>query len=334
MNRYATLLEEARVPSDPYSIRLLTLPEGRRKSFLYRQLTRRLFYPLKVRTTGNCAIAHILDHSWADLLTAVPSGVKTVVTVHDLIPLRFPGELTPAQQARFRKWVSSVRKADAVIAVSEYTKKEVVALLGIDPSKITVVPNGVEIPRISSPLFATQTKDFIIGSIGSTLERKNLSLLPEALSLLASRHGGQVKLLRVGAKLPRELANAIGESIGTGNLTELGKIPNEELPDFYRKVHCVVVPSLYEGFGLPVLEAMASKLPVVCSNSSSLPEVGGDIPIYFDPNSPEQLATALHEIASQGMKPDRLERGFGKARSMSWHKTLEGFYEVYHSLLD
>ncbi len=333
MNRYAALLENAREENDVFNCQLLVSPKTGRKSSAIRQLNRRLLYPLKVKSIRNSRIAHILDHSWSDLLPRVPKGMKTVVTVHDLIPLRFPGELKLAQQLRFKKWVSYIEQADAIVSVSEYTKGEITDLLKIPSSKITIVPNGVEMPEPRPTRTPSDRGEFVIGSIGSILQRKNLGILPEAFEALISKTGKCVKLVRVGVTLPESLSESISAVIGAENLRQLGKIPDNELANFYNSVDCIVLPSLYEGFGLPVLEAMASKVPVVCSNSSSLPEVGVDIPLYIDPTSPMQLADQLETLATKGMQPERLEQGFQKAESMSWRRTLEQFHEIYRSLL-
>jgi glycosyltransferase involved in cell wall biosynthesis len=300
-------------------------------------LTRQVIYPARVKLRARGEIVHILDHSWADLLPFVPRCALKVVTVHDLIPLRFPAELSAAQAGRFASWVGHLKQADAIIAVSEYTKREVGDLLGIDARKIHVVFNGVEMPA-DSPSHSLAPHDpagpFRIGSIGSTLERKNLAILPEALARLQAAVQRKVVLVRVGAALPAPLAAALRNALGEDGLVELGRLPDEALADYYAGLDVVVVPSLYEGFGLPVIEGMAARVPVVASRSTSLPEVGGDVAYYFDPHSPEELAVVLAGIATDGVPRQRIDLGYARAKSLSWRKCLEGVYQVYAGLLE
>jgi glycosyltransferase involved in cell wall biosynthesis len=341
MLRYWKLLEAARRADDGFSCTSILSATAddlaHQSGKASKLLTRQLIYPAMVRLRAKGGIAHVLDHSWADLLPFVPKRALKVVTVHDLIPLRFPGELSAAQAGRFRKWVGHLKEADAIIAVSEYTKREIGELLGIDGRKIHVVYNGVEIPCDSPSLTQlppATARPFRVGSIGSTLERKNLAILPEALARLQASAQRKVVLVRVGAALPAPLAAALRKELGEDGLVELGRLPDEALGDYYAGLDVVVVPSLYEGFGLPVIEGMAAQVPVVASRCTSLPEVGGDVAFYFDPHSPEELAAVLAGIATDGVPQQRIDEGYVRAKSLSWRKCLEGVYEVYAGLME
>lgn len=341
MMRYWKLLEAEIRPADPFRCTSVISadndhpPDFRGRAM--RLLTRKLLYPAAVKMRAKGGIVHVLDHSWADLLPFTPRKAFKIVTVHDLIPLRFPGELTDAQAGRFRNWVSHLKQADAIVAVSAYTKRELESLLEIQPEKIHVIFNGVKMPDPSpSPSFPAKGVEghFRIGSIGSTLERKNLSILPEALGRLQALTRRKVVLVRVGAKLPDTLAEALRKQLGEDGLIELGGIPDEEIAAYYSGLDAVVVPSLYEGFGLPVIEGMAARVPVISSKSTSLPEVGGDVAFYFDPRSPEEMAEVLARIATEGVCNRRIEEGYERARSLSWRKCLEGIYQVYEEAFD
>jgi alpha-1,3-rhamnosyl/mannosyltransferase len=256
-----------------------------------------------------------------------------------LIPLRYPTDLTPSQLGRFRSWVEHLKQADQIIAVSHYTKTETQELLGLDGSNIHVVSNGIELsPPASSGaveerLGFTGDRDstFRIGSIGSTLKRKNLEILPRALADLKARTTRKIIVVRCGQLLPAELAEEIRRVLGADGLVELGHLSDADLHGFYRAVDAVVVPSFYEGFGLPLLEAMAQGVPVVSSNTTSMPEVGGDDVLYFDPHSPAELAERLAVVASRALSPDWLERARRRAISFTWRSSLEGIYQVYDS---
>ncbi|MFT3989915.1 MAG: glycosyltransferase family 1 protein [Luteolibacter sp.] len=342
MRRYWQALRDRVRPDDRYRVESVLEPWDQewRRGFsgkAKRAWQRRIAYPAKVRAGCRGRIAHVLDHSWADLLDAVPAGVKKVVTVHDLIPLRFPGGLSETQLARFKGWVERLHRADAVISVSQYTKDETVEQLGIPSEKIHVVPNGVELPEKGSALLplerVTANGRFRVGSIGSIIARKNLEILPAALVRAHATLPQGVTLVRAGARLPAALADDVRNALGEGGLIELGHLSDAEVARFYRSIDVMAVPSLYEGFGLPVLEAMAAGVPVIASNATSLPEVGGDCALYFSLDDPEELARQLVFVAEGHLPNNWIERGEARTRQFSWQASLEGIYRVYDQLL-
>lgn len=344
MRRYWQALSESTRDDDPIRIHSviqptdIEIPPGI-QGMAARYWQRKYAYPAIIRRKFRGEIAHVLDHSWADMLPHVPTGALKVVTVHDLIPLRFPAELNPAQAARFRSWVARVEDADAVIAVSEYTKREVQHYFQVPSEKIHVIANGVELPSEGPAAKPVRRADvesgnLVVGSIGSTITRKNLAILPEAFSRFTARTGRRISLVRVGPSLPTALADELRNVLGPAGLIELGRLSDAELGDFYRSVDVVVVPSLYEGFGLPVLEALAWGIPVISSNSTSLPEVGGDEALYFDPTSPEELAVQLAQVAQSGMPEGWSEKARARAARFSWRASLEGVFSVYQELLE
>lgn len=305
-----------------------------RGSKLQRAWTRKVSYPFKVRTMSKQALTHILDHSWSDLLPALPKSVKSVVTVHDLIPLRYPGELSSGEVRRFKNKVAKLSSADAIIAVSEYTKNEIVDLLGLSPDRIFVVPNGVNRPPsglIKS--IRNGTDKLRIGSLGSVLKRKNLEVLPAALKIYKEKTNKSVTLVRAGLALPLQLQKEVTEALGSDGLEEWGRVSEAKLEDFYQSIDIMAVPSLYEGFGLPVLEAMARGIPVISSNTTSLPEVGGDAALYFDPKSPESLAECLCMLENSELYERLSAEGLVRSQEFCWRKTLEGMYNVYDKVL-
>lgn len=346
MHRYWRLLEGAARPGDPFNCSSIFPPDDgksmKRGGTMMRYLARQLIYPAKIKLQAKGDIIHILDHSWADLLRFTPQRALKIVTAHDLIPLRFPGELSPEQVRRFRQRVANLTQADAIIAVSDYTKREVENLLGVSGEKIHVVFNGVELPEtnLSTPplpeLIQREPGDtrFHIGSIGTILERKNLAILPAALSRLQAMIRRKVVLVRVGSTLPLPVAVALRKELGDDGLVELGKIPDHAIPGYYAGLDALVVPSLYEGFGLPVLEGMAARVPVVSSNSTSLPEVGGNHVLYFDPADPAALAHQLAVVAEKRLPDDWTDLAYERASGFSWRKTLEGIYDVYQLAMD
>jgi glycosyltransferase involved in cell wall biosynthesis len=343
MRRYWQALSECVREDDSFQIQSVILPHDIQVPVgllgsASRYLQRRFLYPARIRREFKGEIGHVLDHSWADMLPHLPAGTLKVVTVHDLIPLRFPGELTDAQSARFQGWVSHIQNADAVIADSAYTKGEVVALLNVPEERIRVVPCGVVVPDSPTmlPPLASMPGSlgvFTVGSIGSVISRKNLGVLPEAFTRFVQDSGKKIRLVRVGSRLPVALAEELLGILGKDGLIELGYLSDPEVGQFYQAMDVVVVPSLSEGFGLPVLEALAHGTPVICSSTTSLPEVGGDEAIYFDPTSPEELAARLIQLATFGVTDDWRQRALARAARFSWRASLEGVYSVYEDLL-
>lgn len=335
MLRYWKLLAQQIREGDPWQCEsIIPLPThdcAVRAKKIRRAWQRKIAYPLRVRLATQAPTAHILDHSWAEMLDFIPKGTRTVITVHDLIPLRDAGGLSSSEVSRFRDRVSRLKKADAVIAVSEYTREETINLLDVDPGKIHVVPNGVDSPHSISPVrHAGPT--IAIGSIGSTLPRKNLGIFPAALRAYRTNAARPPRFIRAGAPLHDTLRADVLAACGNDGFEQLGRVNDAELEDFYASLDVLVVPSHFEGFGLPVLEAMARGVPVIAARSSSLPEVGGEAALYFDPNDPEELAQRLHEIADPTTAATLRNAGLARVASYSWRRTLEGFFDVYRQL--
>ena len=299
---------------------------------------RKFRYPQIIGENNTGSIVHVLDHSWADMLKSVSSNAKKVVTVHDLIPLRYQGELSKSQLRRFKSWVAHLKNADALIAVSEYTKHEIHDLLGIDLNRIFVVPNGVEnceSSTISIPFeeLVPKKNELRVGSIGSTQMRKNLELLPTAFDKYQDLNGREIKFVRAGRLLSQDTLANLCEVLGTENVVELGVLSDEDIERFYSSIDVLVIPSLYEGFGLPVLEAMARGVPVISANSSSLPEVGGEAALYFDPSEPDHLAVRLMDMNNEQLVEHLKSAGRLRAENYSWEKCLSKIYEVYDQIL-
>lgn len=335
MFRYWNLLAAKTTTTDPWQCKAILQPPpewdfGRAGKFS-RAWQRKIGYPLRVRTIAKPPLAHILDHSWAEMLDFIPKDIRTVVTVHDLIPLRDAGGLSTAEIARFRDRVSRLEKADAIIAVSEYTRNETIDLLAVDPARVHVVPNGVDVPT-TFPEPRTPDESFRIGSVGSTLPRKNLAIFPPAIRAFRATATRSPRIIRAGSHMDTSLRSELISAAGDHGLDELGRVSDAQLEDFFASLDVLVVPSHFEGFGLPVLEAMARGIPVISARTSSLPEVGGDAALYFDPNDPEELAQRLHQAADPATAAALRNAGIARAAQFSWRKTLEGFFKIYDNL--
>ena len=311
--------------------------EIRRPSRLKRIWHRYVAYPRAVRNFVDTPIVHILDHSSAHLIPSVPPETKVVVTVHDLIPLYSQNGLTDRQRSRYRAVVQNLQHADLLVADSQYTASRLQSLLNIPERKIVVVAQGVDaeafrgigvLPDVLRQLLPRP----IILSIGSTQPRKNLELLPDVFGRVRQKIG-DICLVRVGNLLKPGLREHLTSVLGKDCLVELGHVSEEELVALYQAASALIFPSFEEGFGLPLLEAMAAGCPVVSSNSASLPEVGGDAVVYFDPCSPRGAAEALARLLRDPTLADELRRlGFERASQFSWKRHFHELVRVYHEL--
>jgi len=306
-------------------------------------LWHRLQLPLPVESfTGPVDLFHSPDFTLPPAWRA-----RTLVTVHDLSFLRYPEGADPRLRAYLMDAVPrSVRRADHVLADSQNTRDDLVALLGVPPEKITVVYPGVE-PRfrpLDDPGVLSAVREryrlperFIL-HVGTLEPRKNLVRLMEAYALL-SEHGvatDEVSLVVAGGRgwLYEGIFQAV-ERLGlAGRVTFTGFVRDEDLPALYNLADLFVFPSVYEGFGLPPLEAMACGTPVVVSNTSSLPEVVGQAGLLVSPTDVGALAEAMARALRNGELRARLRaRGLEQARRFTWQKVAEETLRAYRSLV-
>ncbi len=264
-----------------------------------------------------------LLHSMANF--APPWGrFRRVVTIHDLQYLAAADRISAPVRALTGTLVSlAARGADRIIAVSAAGASEIASGLGVNRTRIDVVPNGVRPPR-STPAEGDVRKRLGFGdghlalSVATNLPHKNLAVLIDALALIApderpllvlAGHGTDDGVLQT-----RALAAGVAEDVRA-----LGTCSIEELDALYEAAGCLVLPTLHEGFGLPVLEAMARSLPVACSDIPALREVAGPAAVYFQPRRPEQVAAAVAELLVDRELAGRLaELGRARAAGFSW----------------
>lgn len=298
-----------------------------------RQWNRRVAYPLLVRAKVRDGVLHVLDQSFADLLPHARRGVRTVVTVHDLIPLTDPGDLTPAQRSRYQRTVSYVRRADRVVCVSSYTAGEVQRLLQIPQEKLCVLPNGTSTLPSADGAMSARLKALppFIFSVGGTRPRKNLKLLVPLARHLAEQ-GKRVTVVRAGARLEETLAAQIRKH---ADLHELGSVTDAELSAGYVHAALTLVPSQQEGFGLPVLEAMQAGCPVAYCLATSLPEVAGEAALGFDPENAGQAAQhCLSLLTDTDLRAKLVIAGRARAARFTWKAHWQGLRRIYDELLN
>jgi glycosyltransferase involved in cell wall biosynthesis len=279
----------------------------------------------------------------------IASSCPTVVTVHDLSFLRFPSAFRTANRSYLSSITkASTRRAARVIAVSDSTRQDVINLIGVPAERVVVVPNGVN-PEFS-PADPGDLSEFrqrqglptrYILFLGTLEPRKNLVRLVEAYALLRSRaqDGAAATippLVIAGGKgwFYREIFARVND-LGLGDQVIFpGFLPAEDLPWWYRGAELFVYPSLFEGFGLPVLEAMACGTPTIASRASSLPEVAGDGAILVDPEDVGQLADAMFRVLTTPSLSGQLSAaGLRQAACFPWERTAAATREVYRSVL-
>ena len=259
------------------------------------------------------------------------TGVPTLLTLYDLIPIHFPEHSTLKARLLFR-WATALalRVAKHTIAISEATRRDFLAHFSLKPERITAIPLAAD------PAFTPQPPDVIAALrrryrlpekfllyLGSNKPHKNLVRLIEAWATVQAE-APDVTLVIAGAWLPqhpqpRQRAQALGID---DRVCWLGPLPGADLPALYTAADAFVFPSLYEGFGLPVIEALACGTPVACANTSSLAEVAGDAAVLFDPMQVDAIVDALRRLLGDaGLRADLRRRGLAQAATFSWSRT-------------
>lgn len=266
---------------------------------------------------------------------------KEVVTIIDLFAVTSKDYSTPDFQRKFSALLlEAVERAICVITPSQYTTDQLLKHTSVRREKIRLVPFGVDLPQKSlSPERCVLEREQLVGkgnkmilTVGVIQTRKNTLNALKALQRLPERY----RLVIAGGN--GHGSEAIHDFIRTEGLGSrvvlLGYVSAERLPVLYEAADVFLFPSLEEGFGLPVLEAMAHGLPVVASETSSLPEVGGNAALYANPRAPEDIAEKVLRVAEDGdQQKAMIQMGLARARKFTWHRTAEGNLKVYNEVL-
>ncbi|MDD5327098.1 MAG: glycosyltransferase family 1 protein [Phycisphaerae bacterium] len=325
---------------DSISITLFTQGQCRQLLPSHRRIKHRAIpqVPAVSRLMRRLWIGRGEEKLWHSTYYSMPAGWKgrLVVTVHDMIHERFPDLYKGSNQDQLRADKKHcVQCADTVICVSEATRQELGHFYGLNLSSVYVVPNACSdifkrLDNAELPATCKIEQPFLL-YIGHRARYKNFDVLVKAYSRWPRRK--EVALVLVGGKSFSESEQQLMEELAiTGQVKLLRDINDEILCCLYNRALAFVYPSLYEGFGIPLLEAMSCGCPVVASCIPSTIEVTGDCPIYFDPMEEDDLLNALDIALSEGRNSKRVRTGLEKVKSYSWNKTAVQTLKVYRNI--
>lgn len=258
---------------------------------------------------------------------------KFVTTIHDVKPLLFP-ELRPRANlnSRIEDWLVGNRwqTIDQVITVSEHSRRDLLAHVPLHADQVSVTPLGLDAERFRPAEQRHEGRPYVFCVAGSD-PTKNVGVLVEAFAALPDNVRNRFDLILAGDVCKREDIRAAVDHRGLSAQVKLvGLVSDAELVTLYQQATVFVFPSLYEGFGLPVLEAMGCGCPVICSNASSLPEAAGEAAVFVDPRRAEQLAQELARVLeSTDLQKSLRMRSLARAKECGWERTARQTVAVY-----
>jgi len=260
------------------------------------------------------------------------SPVPTAIAIMDVSYLHFPAYFDKSDLYQLRHWTSySAKHAKRIFTISSASKRDIIAEYHIAPDQVIITYPGIKNALKSMErIFSTEElkKKFgVLGSyvlfVGTLQPRKNIARLIEAFAKVAQRKK-DVELVIIGKKgwLYEAILDAPQKFGISHKVKFLDFVTDEDLPSFYKHAICFILPSLYEGFGLPVLEAMSYGCPVITSNISSLPEAGGDAAAYVNPTDSNEIAAKILElIENEKVRKNMIKKGYEQIKKFSWEKT-------------
>ncbi|MCF5028166.1 glycosyltransferase family 4 protein [Pseudomonas syringae] len=272
-------------------------------------------------------------------------GVPVVATIMDMIPILHP-EWIKQDLKRLKSWLftTSIKRADHIITISEYSKQDMISHLGIAPERISVTPLGVDpvyFERVGAAernrvldTYGLKPGFFLV--VGTLQPRKNLQRVLEAFQQLPALVRKEHPLVIVGRNgwSNDELLPQLEALQQRGEGRWLSYLPQNKVLALLQSAGALVFASLYEGFGLPAIEAFAAQCPLIASNNSSLPEVTGDAAWAVDPHSAESISTAMLAVLEQPEERERkVQSGLGRARHFSWDACAQSTLDIYRKVL-
>lgn len=264
------------------------------------------------------------------------TGVPSVISILDLSYIHFPNLFEKKDLYQLKFWGGySVRKASKIVTISQASKNDIISFYGVKDSKVEVVYPGIKEMntkvKVNIKTKYGLDKDFIL-FVGTLQPRKNISRLIEAFSLIKDKY---IDLAIIGKKgwMFGEILAAPQKFGVPDRVKFLENVADEDLPSFYQRATCFVLPSLYEGFGLPILEAMQNGCPVITSKVSSLPEAGGDAAIYVNPLDTLDIVAKIDKVLSdEKLRESMIEKGYEQVKKFSWEKAAKKTLAVLKSV--
>lgn len=277
------------------------------------------------------------------------SGIRSVVTMHDLIFERYPEQYKKADVAIYRrKFRHAGKNADKVIAISKQTADDLMLFYNIPAKKISICYQSC------NPAFSAQVNDVLkkqvrekynlpteyLLTVGTIIERKNLLTICKAVSELKKSIDLPLVVIGKGNNTYRK---KVDEFIAANGLSgrviflshRAGGVVSEDMPAIYQMAACMLYTSIFEGFGIPILEAMSAGVPVIASNVSCMPETGGNAALYVDPCNEKETADAIMQIISDGhLRNEMIQKGLQQSANFSPENAATGVMEVYKSLIN
>lgn len=269
----------------------------------------------------------------------IPPKCRLTVAIHDLAYEFFPDEFRKSDQYKLHRWsLEAINHSSHVIAVSENTRQDILRVYNVPEGKVITIPNGFTSAHITTPKQNTliQGHDYGLTQykyllyVGTLQPRKNISTLMYAFAMFLKEHS-EYRLVIAGKKgwMYDEIFKLAHKLKIDQTVHFVGFVTEQEKAELYFKAFCFVLPSMYEGFGLPVLEAFSASCPVLCSKTSSLTEVGGDAALYFDPKQPNSLVDRLRELEKDlKLRHECIEKGLMQIQKFSWEKCGEATLQV------
>ena len=285
--------------------------------------------------------AAVLYHVPRNIGVPFFSSVPVVVTIHDIIPHVFPKHYLGNVLERIYYELAirvSIQRSHKIITISEFSKQELMKHYGVKPDKIaiTLLAYNRAFRKIDNAMLLKPVKekynlnDKYLLAIGGSEYRKNMQQL---INVYQRHFSGAYKLIVVGGKW-RDV-DLPGKYASDKNIRFLTNIPEEDLIAIYNMAEVFVFPSFYEGFGIPVLEGMACGVPVITSNVSSMPEVGGDAAVYFNPYDENDMAAKIESVLNNEMlRKEMIAKGLQKVKEYSWEKCAKETLQIYKEVLD